>query len=500
MAESKAVYIGKLVFDDYHSFKGRNELDLIDKDGHLYQWTVFLGNNNTGKTNILKSIAYLEPTTIKSEYGDYFVPKNSMDPTSTLYNTKSSSKNLVESYLFIEPKGTNKCIAEKEIIEINLECKTNETNSNSYWGYSNVDGLTDETDITIRNLNIYSYGVTRKISNNGISEKNEDSNGASLFDPEFRLTNIEEWLFQLDYASKNGQSAADIRLTLLKEIIKSEILPEILDFRFTTTKKLKNFIEYQTKEGWFQFEQLGYGYQATMAWIIDLCKKMFERYPDSANPLKEPAIVLVDELDLHLHPKWQKTIVSYLSKTFPATQFIVTTHSPLILQTIEKINLFALIKTEDRVNIRHVPMQTLEGWSVEEILRDVMDMDEAVYSDRYYELYRVFDAALDNEDYEQAKTASDLLMEILHPTSPERKILKLQLSQITPEKTSFNTILKRADPSKINVVKTVKELTGLGLKDAKKLVDGPLKIEKDQVAEEFIKINTRNKNELNDTA
>ena len=284
----------------------------------------------------------------------------------------------------------------------------------------------------MENFKIYGYGVTRRVSNNGISEKKEESNAASLFNSEHKLINIDEWLFQLDYASKNGQPAAGDRLQLLKEIIKSEILPEILDFRFITSEKLKNYIEYQTKEGWFLFDQLGYGYQATMSWVIDLCKKMFERYPNSPNPLKDPAIVLVDELDLHLHPKWQKTIVNYLSRTFTSTQFIVTTHSPLILQTIEKVNLFALIKTDEHVNIRHVPTESLEGWSVEEILREVMEMDEGVYSDKYNELYKEFDTALDKEDYDNAKIAYDKLFKILHPTSPERKLLKLQLSQIAP--------------------------------------------------------------------
>ena len=420
MAEPTAIYIGKLAFEDYLSLAGLNVINLIDRSGHVFQWTVFLGNNNTGKTNILKAIAGLEPIVDEGEVEPAFWTIDGKYPTSTRFDFGYKSR--IDCDFYYEQNKTEANLKNKKVKPLA-----------KFWGYE-LSGLIygEFNSAYADDTCIYSYGVARRSGNKSISEKKRDFHFASLFDAEYRLTNIDEWLFQLDYASKNGQSAATERLQLLKEIIKSEILPEILDFRFTTSAELKNYIEYQTKGGWFLFEQLGYGYQATMSWVIDLCKKMFERYPESSSPLKEPAIVLVDELDLHLHPKWQKSIVSYLSKTFTATQFIVTTHSPLILQTIEKVNLFALIKAEDRVNIRHIPTETLEGWSVEEILRDVMDMEEGVYSDRHNELYKQFDKALDDDNYTNALTAYNELMEILHPTSPERKILQLQLSQITP--------------------------------------------------------------------
>ena len=70
-----------------------------------------------------------------------------------------------------------------------------------------------------------------------------------------------------------------------------------------------------------------------MAWMVDFASRMFDLYPESENPLAEPAVVLIDEIDLHLHPKWQRELLDYLSNLFPNTQFIVTTHSPLIVQS-----------------------------------------------------------------------------------------------------------------------------------------------------------------------
>lgn len=62
--------------------------------------------------------------------------------------------------------------------------------------------------------------------------------------------------------------------------------------------------------------------------------------PDSLNPLEEKAVILIDELDLHLHPKWQKEIVADLKRTFPNSQFIVSTHSPFIVQSLDADELF----------------------------------------------------------------------------------------------------------------------------------------------------------------
>lgn len=438
MAGSTPVYIGKLLFENYRSFNGRNEISLIDAGDCLYQWTVFLGNNNTGKTNLLKAIADLEPEVheLDDENGQeikYHYPKGN-------YLTKSVHGKISEVVddtfiglkIFAENEPTLERISNKKIYELEYSDGEPEFLGASFWGFSPGKFWKGFSNENIEGFTIYSYGVTRRIGDTRISEDIKEAYADSLFNPDHKLTNVEEWFFQLKFAAQNGQPAAEIRLQLLKEIIKSEILPEILNFEFRTTKSLKNYIEYKTKEGWFKFDELGYGYQTTISWIFDLCKKMFERYPDSKNPLKEPAIVLVDELDLHLHPKWQKTIVSYLSKTFPCTQFIVTTHSPLILQTIEKVNLFALVKEEDRVNIKHIPVQSFEGWSVEEILAEVMEMEDGIFSDKHNKLFKEFDDALNNEDYLNAKIAYEKLLGILHPDSEKRTILKLQLSQIEP--------------------------------------------------------------------
>ena len=86
-----------------------------------------------------------------------------------------------------------------------------------------------------------------------------------------------------------------------------------------------------------------------MAW------RFLNRYRESPNPLAEPAVVLIDEIDLHVHPRWQLDIMKDLSLLFPATQFIATSHSPLIVQVAETANLVLLRKQEDYVEIVNDP-------------------------------------------------------------------------------------------------------------------------------------------------
>lgn len=111
---------------------------------------------------------------------------------------------------------------------------------------------------------------------------------------------------------------------------------------------------------------------------------MFDRYPHSDNPLKEAAVVIIDEIDLHLHPKWQRSLLYDLSEFFPNTQFIVSTHSPLIVQSIEGINLYVLKRDKETNGIiaERKENTNWEGWQMEEILGEIMDVDNCYTSEQ----------------------------------------------------------------------------------------------------------------------
>ncbi|KFE68967.1 ATP binding protein [Hyalangium minutum] len=148
-----------------------------------------------------------------------------------------------------------------------------------------------------------------------------------------------------------------------------DLLPEVSDVRFAvpTAKVPAARVEVLTPYGWVAMRDLSLGYRTLIAWMVDLASRMFERYPNSPNPLAEPAVVLVDEIDLHLHPKWQRQLIGYLTDRFPQTQFIVTAHSPLVVQSATNANIVVLRRKGDHVVIDN-DVESIRGWRVDQIL------------------------------------------------------------------------------------------------------------------------------------
>ena len=81
--------------------------------------------------------------------------------------------------------------------------------------------------------------------------------------------------------------------------------------------------------------QLSDGERSFLAMVCDLGRRLTLANPLLANPLHGSGVVLIDELELHLHPKWQREVTAKLRKTFPNIQFIATTHSPFVIQALQ---------------------------------------------------------------------------------------------------------------------------------------------------------------------
>jgi predicted ATP-binding protein involved in virulence len=110
-----------------------------------------------------------------------------------------------------------------------------------------------------------------------------------------------------------------------------------------------------------RLEQLSDGYRTLLALVMDLARRLAQANPHLVKPLHSEAIVLIDEIDLHLHPGLQQTVLLDLQRTFPNTQFIVTTHSPQVLTTVQKENIrrlenktvYSIIKFSGYPNINY---------------------------------------------------------------------------------------------------------------------------------------------------
>ena len=82
--------------------------------------------------------------------------------------------------------------------------------------------------------------------------------------------------------------------------------------------------------------QLSDGERGLLAMVFDLTRRLTQANPEMEDPAAEAeAVVLIDEIELHLHPGWQRRIVRNLTETFPKCQFIATTHSPQLIGEVE---------------------------------------------------------------------------------------------------------------------------------------------------------------------
>ncbi|MEL7148394.1 MAG: AAA family ATPase, partial [Bacteroidota bacterium] len=124
---------------------------------------------------------------------------------------------------------------------------------------------------------------------------------------------------------------------------------------------------FETDYGMVPMHELSLGYKTLLAWTIDFAKGLIERYPDSDKPLDEPAICLIDEVDLHLHPKLQRDVLDFLQDTFSSTQFIMTAHSPLIAQSAGNGNVVLLKKEGDHV-VAINDTANIQNWRVDQLL------------------------------------------------------------------------------------------------------------------------------------
>ena len=224
------------------------------------------------------------------------------------------------------------------------------------------------------------------------------------------------------------------RLEKMHELLKSELFPEIKGFKFGRYE-LENdqvSVRFETIDGDMRFDELGFGYQTTLTWLADFCKRMFELYPNAENPLHEEAVVLVDEIDLHLHPKWQRDLVPTLSKIFPNVQFIVTTHSPHVLQSMEDVNLYVLRRDAEsgEIEAERSRETNFTGWTVEEILSETMELKDGVRSVVYNEKKRAFENALKAKDRQAAERLYAELEQMMRPGNPMRSIYRIELEEL----------------------------------------------------------------------
>lgn len=152
--------------------------------------------------------------------------------------------------------------------------------------------------------------------------------------------------------------------------------------------------------------QLSDGEKCLMAMVGDIVRRMTIANPQLSDPLLGQGIILIDEIDLHLHPLWQRDVVSRLTETFPNCQFIISTHSPHIITHVKTESLFFLDATADGLRSEHP--QKSYGMTAERVLEDLMGLTTTRPVNIKNEIDDIYQR-IDRKEYDNAKKAIFLL-------------------------------------------------------------------------------------------
>ena len=323
---------------ELESVRSIEHLDLsFDGESETRQWTLVLGENGTGKSTILKAIALV------------------------LAGSDSLSELIGNTDDWIR-RGTRSAR-----IRVELETADGDERAAELVLHRGASALEvfDENRETLaqldaairqpsqRNYYTVGYGVTRRqASPSGPSQTRSAYSSprsravATLFSPDTNLVDLEGWAMDLDYRRDGG---FEIAQNALNDLLPGVTLVEI--------DRKRRELMFETPDGILPYRLLSDGYQNVASWVGDLLANLTETFGDYSEPLTARALLLIDEVDLHLHPVWQRALQRFLTSNLPNFQFVCTTHSPLTAHQTGEGELYFL-ERRDRSLVR---LRSYEG-------------------------------------------------------------------------------------------------------------------------------------------
>lgn len=354
--------------------------------------TIFIGNNGSGKTSILKSLATslswfvarikaekgngspIPEAVIHSEHSSASVSIKVQDEHHqaknpyewTIAKTKKGRKPLFTSqlnaatqlahhyrHLLSETDNTNLPLiafypVERAVLDIPLKIRGKHS-------FLQIDGYDNSLNQGVDFRRFFEWFREREDS------ENESGISQDILDQLARKIKIGHHLWKrLD---ELNASSKDRQLTAVRSAI-SLFMPGFKNLKVKRKPRLHMSIDKQGKT--FNVLQLSQGEKSLIALVGDIARRLSMMNPSLENPLEGDGVIMIDEVDMHLHPTWQRTIIQRLTDTFPNCQFVLTTHSPLVISDTKEILVYSL---DEQLNI--VPSQF--GQDVNSVLLDVMD-------------------------------------------------------------------------------------------------------------------------------
>ncbi|CCI04284.1 AAA family ATPase [Microcystis aeruginosa] len=175
--------------------------------------------------------------------------------------------------------------------------------------------------------------------------------------------------YQYDLIKPEGFCFPDPQLEAVRETIE-RFLP---DFTNLSVRRNPLRMEVTKKNEIVTVNQLSDGEKCLIAMLGDLARRMAIANPQNPDPLTGNGVIIIDEIDLHLHPQWQRFVVPKLLEIFPNCQFFISTHSPNIITHVQPESLHFMEQTE--MGIKFHPVQESYGKNVDRILEDLMGLE-----------------------------------------------------------------------------------------------------------------------------
>ncbi len=225
---------------------------------------------------------------------------------------------------------------------------------------------------------------------------------------ELRLGELVAWMKVQETIGKEHTAAERILAACQDAVMR--FLPGYGNLRLDRENRRQLWIDRDSTT--IPVRQLSDGERGILALVLDLTRRLAQANPDLTDPASEAeAVVLIDELELHLHPKWQRQIVHNLTKTFPRCQFIATTHSPQVIGEVphERIQIMA-----DGVVY---PPDYSFGVDSSRVLEEIMDTDPR--TKKVKGLLSEMSEVIGREQFDQARGLVNQLVEHLGEKDPE---------------------------------------------------------------------------------
>jgi energy-coupling factor transporter ATP-binding protein EcfA2 len=349
------MYVGKVSLRNIRGFESL-DFDLQRPDGSYAGWTVFTGDNGSGKSALLRAIALAlvgRDTARSLQPGLQGWIRQHSNPHEGVIQVEVVKHAEDDGYAESGRTAAAATFPAKLLLrnggkEVSLEVDLSDGRKA---GYRTPERSIWSTDAT--GWFACGYGPFRRVFGNSpeaarLMAVPATARFVTMFEEAASLAEVDQWLRNLKHKELEQRSDGKAQLAILLEILRDDLMPN----QITVDRVDSDGLWLKDRNGvQLSWKEMSDGYRAALALVTDIVRHMIETFgtvgltflgPDNKLRIGRSGVVLIDEVDAHLHPEWQRTIGFWLKDHFPNVQFLVTSHSPLICQAADDNGLFVL--------------------------------------------------------------------------------------------------------------------------------------------------------------